>query len=186
MSGLEIAGVVLGSLPLIISALEHYANGINTTKRYWRYKSEIRSLILQVKTERGIFLNTIEQLLNGIVRIEQMETFLSSPRGDIWRDDDVNSKLKDRLRGAYEVYRDNVEGMKTSLQAIMEKLALDPDTGKVRLESEEHYANGSNTYLSLNSSTQDSLNKSTNVSNSASAKSSMPNIWAISRISTRL
>lgn len=135
MSGLEVAGVVLGALPLIISALEHYANGINTAKRYWRYKSEIRSLILQVKTERDIFLNTIEQLLNGIVRLEQMETFLSSPRGDIWRDEDVNSKLKDRLRGAYEVYHDNVEGMKTSIKGIMGKLALDPETGKVRPKS---------------------------------------------------
>lgn len=132
MSGLEVAGVVLGALPLIISALEHYADGINTAKRYWRYKSEIRSLILQVKTERGIFLNTIEQLLNGIVRIEQIETFLSSPRGDIWRDHDIDSKLKERLRGVYEIYRDNVEGMKTSLKGIMGKLALDPDTGKVR------------------------------------------------------
>jgi hypothetical protein len=30
MSGFEIAGVVLGSIPLIISALEHYAEGVST------------------------------------------------------------------------------------------------------------------------------------------------------------
>lgn len=29
MAGLEIAGVVLGSIPLIISALEHYSDGVS-------------------------------------------------------------------------------------------------------------------------------------------------------------
>jgi hypothetical protein len=28
MSGFEIAGVVLGSIPLIVSALEHYSDGV--------------------------------------------------------------------------------------------------------------------------------------------------------------
>lgn len=131
MSGLEIAGVVLGALPLVISALEHYANGINTAKRFWRYKSEVRSLILQINTERGIFINTLEQLLVGIVRIEHMTEFLSSPGGDVWQEEDIDIKLKDRLRGAYEVYLGNVGGMVRALEVMMKKLALDPD-GKVR------------------------------------------------------
>jgi hypothetical protein len=131
MSGLEVAGVVLGALPLVISALEHYANGINTAKRFWRYKSEVRSLILQVNTERGIFVNTLEQLLVGIVRIEHMSDLLTSPGGAAWCQTGIDVKLKERLRGAYEIYVDNVRGMEQSLERMMEKLALDPD-GKVR------------------------------------------------------
>lgn len=131
MSGLEVAGVVLGALPLVISALEHYANGINTAKRFWRYKSEVRSLILQVNTERGIFVNTLEQLLVGIVRIEQMSDLLTSPSGTAWYHAGVEIQLKERLRGSYEIYIDNVSGMEQSLRRMMEKLALDPD-GKVR------------------------------------------------------
>jgi hypothetical protein len=130
MSGLEVAGVVLGSLPLVISALEHYANGIHTAKRYWRYKLELRSLILQIDTERGIFLNTLEQLLSGLVRIEHMTEFLSNPGGLAWHDVEVQLKL--RLRSAYEIYFGNVNGMARSLKRIREKLALDPDSGKVR------------------------------------------------------
>jgi hypothetical protein len=33
MAGLEIAGVVLGSIPLIISALEHYSDGVHKPSR---------------------------------------------------------------------------------------------------------------------------------------------------------
>jgi hypothetical protein len=32
MSGLEITGVVLGAIPLVISALEHYSNGVSRTR----------------------------------------------------------------------------------------------------------------------------------------------------------
>jgi hypothetical protein len=131
MSGLEVAGVVLGALPLVISALEHYAEGIHTAKRYWRYKLELKSLILSINTERGIFLNTLEQLLGGIVRIEHMTDFLSNPGGEAWKDADVHLQLQQRLRNAHRVYLGNVDGMNASLKQIMEKLALDTE-GKVR------------------------------------------------------
>jgi hypothetical protein len=114
MSGLETAGVVLGALPLIISALEHYAEGVRTAKRFWQYKSEFRSLILQVRTEREIFVNTLERLLIGIIRIERIAEYLSHPVGELWRSPDLDVKLQERLRGSYEVYVDNVQGMNES------------------------------------------------------------------------
>ncbi|KAF2005541.1 hypothetical protein P154DRAFT_518305 [Amniculicola lignicola CBS 123094] len=127
MSGFEIAGVVLGSLPLIISAMEHYAQGIATAKRFWKYKSEMRSLILQINTERGIFINTLEQLLTGLIRVEHMTEFLANPGGEPWQDQGIETKLKDRLRGAYQIYVDNVQGMEVSLMKMMELLKLGVD-----------------------------------------------------------
>jgi hypothetical protein len=130
MSGLEIAGAVLGALPLIISALEHYATGVRTAKRFWRYKSVMEDLITQIDTQHGIFINTLELLLWGLVTVEQMTDLLIEPGGDGWRDAKLNSKLRDRLRSAYDVYFRNVDRLNKSLVMIMGKLALDPD-GKV-------------------------------------------------------
>jgi hypothetical protein len=132
MSGFEVAGIVLSSLPLIISAMEHYAEGIHTAKRFWRYKSEMRSLILQVNTERGIFINTMEQLLTGILKIDQMAAFLADPGGKEWNTLgwEVEGKLRARLRSAYDIYVGNVQGMNTALRKIMGKLRLGDD-GKV-------------------------------------------------------
>jgi hypothetical protein len=130
MSGLEVAGLVLGALPLVISALEHYANGVQTAKRFFRYKSELEVLSLRIRTERCMFINTLERLLGGIVRIEHMSELLSSPGGDAWKNAEVDSKLKDRLRNVYKIYLDNVQGMDRSLRSIMGKLALNSQ-GKV-------------------------------------------------------
>jgi hypothetical protein len=130
MSGLEVAGLVLGALPLVISALEHYAKGVQTAKRYFRYKSELKALILKIENEQCMFINTLELLLGGIVRIEHMSELLSNPGGDAWKSAEVDSKLKDRLRNAHKTYLKNIKGMERSLQSIMGKLALDSE-GKV-------------------------------------------------------
>ena len=130
MSGFEIVGVILGALPLVISALEHYAQGVSTAKRFWQYKLELKSLLRQIKTENAIFINTCEALLTGIVRVDQMMLFLKNPGGQIWRDPKIEKKLEERLKGAYEGYAETVVDMKVVLEKFMEKLMLDP-VGKV-------------------------------------------------------
>ncbi|KAF2267559.1 hypothetical protein CC78DRAFT_576929 [Lojkania enalia] len=127
MSGLEIGGVVLGSLPFIITAMEHYAQGIKTAKRFWRYKSEMTMVIRQLKTEQSIFINTLEKLLTGIVRVDHMSDFIKNPWGEAWHNPEVEAKLKLRLRDSYDVYIENIRGMETASKNIMEKLALGPD-----------------------------------------------------------
>jgi hypothetical protein len=37
MSGIEVAGLVLGAIPLILAGLQFYGEGINVTKRYAKY-----------------------------------------------------------------------------------------------------------------------------------------------------
>jgi hypothetical protein len=127
MSGFEIAGVVLSSLPLIIAALEHYVQGMATAKRFWTYKSKMESLILEIDTEQGIFINTCEQLLTGIVRVEHMQRYLDDPGGDLWRDPQMEGKLKERLKRSYGTYLANVRGMRMVSEKFMEKLKLGPD-----------------------------------------------------------
>lgn len=127
MSGLEVAGVVLGALPLVLSELEHYANGVASFKRYRRYRIHLQSMIDAVKTQKVIFEDTLEQLVTGIVRIEEMANFIADPGS---RSVMIEPSLKKRLAGSYDVYFANVDGMCTALAVIMNKLALGAD-GKV-------------------------------------------------------
>ncbi len=38
VTGVETAGLVLGAIPLILAGLQFYVEGIDCTKRYWKYK----------------------------------------------------------------------------------------------------------------------------------------------------
>lgn len=131
MSGLEVAGVVLGAIPLVIAALEHYATGINTAKRFWFYKAQVEKLIDRIETQQTMYVNTLEELLIGIVKNEEIAELLADVDSKMWKASELDERLRDRLRGAYKVYFTNVKGMESALKKMMAKLALDPD-GKVR------------------------------------------------------
>lgn len=36
VSGFEVASVVLGAIPLIISAIEHYESNLNRARAFWK------------------------------------------------------------------------------------------------------------------------------------------------------
>jgi hypothetical protein len=58
-SGVEAAGIVLGAIPLILAGLQFYAEGIGVTKRYWKYREEVNSLLVELRTENSIYINSI-------------------------------------------------------------------------------------------------------------------------------
>ncbi|TVY82094.1 hypothetical protein LSUE1_G006698, partial [Lachnellula suecica] len=131
VTGVETAGLILGSLPLIISALEHYAEGIGTIQKWWRYKRELASLKRILGAEHDRFLNTLEELLAGIVPDAILADLLGSPGGVAWGDSDLNLKLKARLRNSYLSYLNTINDLNEVVSVLKAKLELDPD-GKPR------------------------------------------------------
>ena len=78
VTGVETAGLVLGSIPLIVKALELCVKGSANCKRFWRYRRELESLLHELRTEETVFVNTINILLFGVVRTEGTYARLSS------------------------------------------------------------------------------------------------------------
>jgi hypothetical protein len=130
VTGIETAGLVIGSIPLILAGLEFYANGIAVTKRYWRYKEEFKSLIVELRTEHTMCVNSINMLLIGVVRQKDMSEFLTDPCGHRWKDENFERKLKERLGATYDSYIDTITSMNTTSEAFKQRLKLAPD-GKV-------------------------------------------------------
>jgi len=81
VTGVETAGLVLGSIPLILASLEFYAKGIAVTRRCFKYEQQFNSLINELRTENAICTNTLNLLLTGIVKQQDMAEFLADPRG---------------------------------------------------------------------------------------------------------
>ena len=135
VTGVETAGLILGSIPLVVSALEHYAEGIQTIVRWWRCKSEVANLIRILNVEQARFLNTCELLLEGLVSPSQLELLLQSPGGPQWKDTDLDQKLKRRLARSYSAYLRSIDDFASVLKELEAKLELGID-GKVNKDSE--------------------------------------------------
>jgi hypothetical protein len=132
MSGFEVVGVVLGAIPLVISALEHYAEGTRTIGRLLEYKWELKKLIITLQAEEVVFQNTCEALLDGIDGLGsgEMEKLLKNPGGNLWKTGKLGERLKTRLSRSYAVIFELVSDMEDALETFKARLGLDSE-GKV-------------------------------------------------------
>lgn len=82
MSGFEIAGVVLGVLPIIITALDSYGEGIKAIKSMIGYKELIRNPVLDFQIETRSFQRGCKRLLSRLrIPSEEVEGLLKLPKG---------------------------------------------------------------------------------------------------------
>ncbi|KAG9503661.1 hypothetical protein J7337_003612 [Fusarium musae] len=130
MSGFEVAGIVLGSIPIMVSALQCYMNGLGTLQNFRSYKRILKSLILTLKTEHVNLQNICEKLLTGIAPQTRIEEMIRDPFGDLWREEEILNKLRLRLWSSLQVFDDRVQDMREAIEEMMEKLNVGTD-GKV-------------------------------------------------------
>jgi len=129
-SGIEVVGLVLAVLPLIISALEHYEEGVSTIDKFLRYKREIRSIIEALATENAMFKNSCEQLLSDFLSPVELAEMLQNPRGEIWSQPNIVTELRARLDRSYDIYVIHVNNMDSAIKTLITRLDLD-ENGKV-------------------------------------------------------
>lgn len=130
MSGVEVAGLVLGALPLILAGLQFYGEGIAVTKRYWKYREEVNSLLDDLKAESAVYQNSIETLLLGVIDARDVTEFLANPGGELWKAPDFERKLRKRLGASYDPYLSTILKLRTIAEAFKARLKLSA-TGQV-------------------------------------------------------
>ncbi|KIL85100.1 hypothetical protein FAVG1_11529 [Fusarium avenaceum] len=121
MSGFEVAGIVLGTLPLLVSALETYSKFM----RDWgKAPSELRSLNRQLTTERAKLYNVCDLLISDAVSHQDIEPMLLNPFGPLWKVKETNDKIRRRLWDAYKPFEETVIEVDEALQSIMQRLGV--------------------------------------------------------------
>ncbi|KAK8133460.1 hypothetical protein PG984_005472 [Apiospora sp. TS-2023a] len=65
MSGFEIVGVVLGAIPLLISALENYKSGKSTVATFMKWQGQLDTLLFRLKSQKLAFFLDILELLRS-------------------------------------------------------------------------------------------------------------------------
>ncbi|KAK8225703.1 hypothetical protein HDK77DRAFT_487765 [Phyllosticta capitalensis] len=125
MSGIEVAGIVLGALPLIIEAMKQYADGTTTVKRFIFYEEPLRDLSLELRTQYVICQNTCEELLGGIAPPGDIAGLLQDMDGELWKRQDLKPAIRKRLGRSYEEFVATMIRMGEVVKEIASKLKLD-------------------------------------------------------------
>ena len=127
MSGLELAGIILATFPLIINGLENYENGFQMIKEWSRFRNEFMVFMKSVGKQKLFFRQNIEELLLPIVESDDHMTWLlDNPAGQGWKDQELEEKLRRRLMGMdeYEYYMSTVGSILALLGKLKNKLKL--------------------------------------------------------------
>ena len=121
MSGFEVAGIVLGSLPLLVTALEAYCKFM----RDWgKAPLELRSLNRQLTTERAKLYNICNLLISDVVPPRDIEPMLRNPFGPLWRTPETNEKIRKRLWGSSDTFEQAITEIQETLDSIMRRLQV--------------------------------------------------------------
>ncbi|KAF4303524.1 hypothetical protein GTA08_BOTSDO09171 [Botryosphaeria dothidea] len=125
MSGVELAGLVLAVLPLVISALEDYNDGLDPVKAFVKWENYLPQYIRKLRNQHVHYEQTLRLLLAPITTEYELAEMIAEPHGDLWKDPEMARKLKLKLDESYGAYHQTIKDVEGIMTKIAEKLDLD-------------------------------------------------------------
>jgi hypothetical protein len=125
MSGVEIIGLILGGLPLVISAAEDYRRGFEPFLKWRRYKREFRSFINSVSVEKQIFSALLRRLVEySDIPLDDRELLLTGTDPEAWHSENIVKALKVRLGDSYVSCMYILKTMEEDLLELQKMMSL--------------------------------------------------------------
>lgn len=128
MSGFEIAGVVLGALPLVISVYEVYRE---RTKDIFEYSEAMNGFLRALHLAHARLRHSVEKILQDLVDDQLFAELLNNPKTRRWSDLGLDRKLRERLGDSYFGYVETIKTIRGSI-ALLERLIGHDEKSKVR------------------------------------------------------
>ena len=122
MSGLETPALVLGAIPLVIAALEHYEEIIGPAKAFVRFHGELDRAIRELRNQHTLFEQSIELLLRPITTDEELSEMVDNTKSNLWQDSAIEHQLRRNLGKAYPSYMATVDDIQKVMIGIAMKL----------------------------------------------------------------
>lgn len=121
---MEVAGVALATLPLVISAAEHYSSAARVVKQYRRFSSELEHLRRFLNIQRAIFHTHIRSLLIKCIDLDEAEELLRDPDDSRWQDKSLEESFSAQLKGTgtREAFLEVVDSINIELSEVEGRL----------------------------------------------------------------
>lgn len=125
MSGIEVAGLVLGALPLLISAIEYYEASLDRATAFFKWKDELDKAMRELWIQRSYFELTLGNLLQGVASPLEVQSMMFDFKNDLWKSPELADSLRNKLQAAYSVYIYTIREMEGYMVALAKNLNID-------------------------------------------------------------
>ncbi|RSL97551.1 hypothetical protein CEP52_010848 [Fusarium oligoseptatum] len=119
MSGIEVAGLVLGAFPIILNCLDYYQKGFKPLEEWWNFRVHFIEFIDDVRHEMMKYNQNLICLLDPIIADnDRLLNLVNNPNDPFWQDKAFEVHLKERLSNQ----TDRVFSILQNMHSLMEKL----------------------------------------------------------------
>jgi len=122
MSGIEtITFGVLGFLPLVISAAEHYNECHQAFVRYRKFTAEVDRFQQHLKVQKTVFRNQCRILLENVTTVTQQDaasSMLGERSHPLWADPETEKQVADYLKDSREACVTVIELIEGRLKCV--------------------------------------------------------------------
>ncbi|KAG8166645.1 hypothetical protein KVR01_002334 [Diaporthe batatas] len=124
MAALEICGVVLGVIPLVISALEHYKAGKGAAAAFVKWRGQLDTLIFRLKLQRTFFyLHTLELLREAqVAQLRDRVDLTEEECVAVLRDKETGEAIREYLGPLHDTFEEVLGRYELSLKTIVAKI----------------------------------------------------------------
>lgn len=130
MSGLEIAGLVLGAFPIAIEVLGRYKEVARRLGFWYKIAVEHKRCDSQLKFHRLVYVNNLKRLLLPLAGLDDanIDELLQNPAGSRWTEDRTAEILEKRLGDSCDIYLQCMAEFHEWIEAMNRELAFDVTT----------------------------------------------------------
>ena len=121
MSGVEAVGLLLGIVPLLVSAIEHYEDVLRPIRRYRAYGSKSQRFCDELETQRNVYQAECQLLLGEFVGPDTAREMLCNPQHPSWREPILSKSFESRLGSLGPTCLSVVSRINSSLKEIDQK-----------------------------------------------------------------
>lgn len=122
MSGFEVAGVVLGVLPLIISAIEHYNDIVDPIRTCRKYSSALQTLVTDINAQRDIFQNECILILSQFVDQHALEDMLKDPKHALRSQLKYDQNVQEKITSLIGSHASQLQGILNLINASLDEI----------------------------------------------------------------
>lgn len=128
MSGIEIAGLVLGSFPILLSCLDHYREGFEPLEEWWNFRTHFIAFVDDIRHQMMRYNENIIRLLDPIISDKDSLTDLvRNAKDSRWTDGSLDALLEQRLASEYERVVRIIKRMEEVVEDLKKLLRIQND-----------------------------------------------------------
>ena len=128
MSGVEIAGIVLGSFPILLNCLRYYHDGFEPLEEWWNFRTHFIAFVDDIRHQMMRYNDNMIRLLDPIIADNGSLTMLVQDANDPrWTDGSLDTLLEQRLASEYDRFLRIIKRMEEVVVELKKLLRIQDD-----------------------------------------------------------